>query len=97
MSTYIKVNGKEYQVVVTRKARNNAALNFIDNICFVLEASERQLVEDRVISIRNAVFDYDMLVLLSSETGDAVIIGFTDIYMSHRIDIDFSLDTAAIA
>jgi len=90
-STYIKINGKEYDVIVSRKARNNAALNFFDNICFVLEASEHQLVEDKVFSIRNAAFGYDMLVLLSSETDDAIIIGFADIEDYHRIDIDFNL------
>lgn len=89
--TYVKVNGKDYSLVISKKARNNAAYNFIDNLCFVLEALD--FIElDKVYSVRNSAFDYDCLILLASDTEDAVILDFNDINERRKIDIDFSTD-----
>lgn len=88
---YIKVKGKSMPVIFTRRAKEAAALNFLENILFVIETCG-SLLEDRVMSIRNRAFDYDMLVLLSTETDEIVVLGFSDINERHKIDIDFSLD-----
>ena len=57
---------------------------------YVLEEIGDMLEEDKIMSVRNLAFDYDMLILVSSETGDVVVLGFSDVNMRHRIDIDFS-------
>lgn len=96
-SAYVRILGMERELVFSRKARNNAVLNFADNIVYVLEEIGDMLEEDKIMSVRNSAFDYDMLILVSSETGDVVVLGFSDVNMRHRIDIDFSaLQTKAL-
>lgn len=89
-SAYVRVTGKERELVFSRKAKNNAALNFADNIVYVLEEIGDMLREDEIMSVRNSAFDYDMLILVSSETGDVVVLDFRDVNMGRRVDIDFS-------
>jgi len=91
MSTYVRICESSYPLVVTRRARNNAALNFLDNIRFVLEASEKNIQNDKPLWLRNSAFDYDLRLLLSSETEEMVLLDFSDIEASRNIDIDFSL------
>lgn len=91
MNTYIKINGKSLPVIFTRRARNNAALNFKANIIFVLETIE-SLVEDKKIIIRNPAYDYDITVLVSSETEEIIILNFEDIDERRQaVDIVFDL------
>lgn len=89
-SAYVKILKKERELVFSRKAKNNAALNFADNIVYVLEEIGDLLREDEIMSVRNSAFDYDMLILVSSETGDVVVLDFRDVNMGRRVDIDFS-------
>jgi len=90
-STYVKICESNYPLFVTRKARNNAALNFLDNICFVLEANEKRIQKDKPLWLRNSAFDYDLRLLFSSETEELVLLDFTDVEERRRVDIDFSL------
>jgi hypothetical protein len=90
-NTYIKINGKSLPVIFTRKSRENAVLNFQDNVLFVLETIE-SLVEDQKVIIRNPTFDYDLTVLVSSTTEEVVILNFTDINEKQKPDIVFSLN-----
>lgn len=90
-NTYIKINGKSLPVIFTRKSRENAVLNFQDNVLFVLETIE-SLVEDQKVIIRNPAFDYDLTVLVSSTTEEVVILNFTDINEKQEPDIVFSLN-----
>jgi hypothetical protein len=90
-NTYIKINGKSLPVIFTRKSRENAVLNFQDNVLFVLETIE-SLVEDQKVIIRNPAFDYDLTVLVSSTTEEVVILNFTDINEKQKPDIVFSLN-----
>lgn len=87
-NTYIKINGKSLPVIFTRKSRENAVLNFQDNVLFVLETIE-SLVEDQKVIIRNPAFDYDLTVLVSSETEEAVVLNFEDINERRQADIVF--------
>lgn len=89
-NTYIKINGKSLPVIFTRKSRENAVLNFQDNVLFVLEAIE-SLAEDRKIIIRNPAFDYDLTVLVSSETEEVVVLNFEDINERRQANIVFEL------
>lgn len=91
-NTYIKVNNKSLPVVFTRKAKDNGALNFMDNILFVLETCGSLLVEDKVMGVRNSAFDYDLLVLLSSDTNEIVLLDFRECHENHKVDIDFDLE-----
>lgn len=93
-STYIRINNRSMPVVFTRRARENAALNFVDNILFVLETVE-SLVEDKKTVIRNLAFDYDLVVLVSSETEEIVLLNFLDISEKRQPDIVFSLSAIA--
>jgi hypothetical protein len=90
-NTYIKINGKSLPVIFTRKSRENAVLNFQDNVLFVLETIE-SLVKDQKVIIRNPAFDYDLTVLVSSTTEEVVILNFTDINEKQKPDIVFSLN-----
>ena len=87
-NTYIKINGKSLPVIFTRKSRENAVLNFQDNVLFVLETIE-SLVEDQKVIIRNPAFDYDLTVLVSSETEEVVVLNFEDINERRQADIVF--------
>lgn len=91
---YIKFNKKSMPVVFTRRARENAALNFVDNILFVLETVE-SLIEDKKVVIRNPAYDYDLTVLVSSETEEIVVLNFEDIIEERRADIVFELSLIA--
>lgn len=90
-STYVRICDSSYPLVITRRARNNAAVNFLDNICFALEASERNIQKDKPIWLRNAAFEYDLKVLLSSETEEIVLLDFSDISEERNIALNFSL------
>jgi hypothetical protein len=92
-NTYVKINGKSMPVVFTRRARENAVLNFQDNVLFVLEACGDSLIEDKVLLIRNYGFDYDLKVLISSDTEEIVVLDFKDINERIVPDIDFSLES----
>lgn len=87
---YIRLNNKSMPVVFTRQAREHAVLNFQNNVLFVLETVE-SLVEDRKVIIRNPAFDYDLTVLVSSETEEVVVLNFEDINEKREADIIFSL------
>jgi hypothetical protein len=91
-NTYIRFNGKSMPVVFTRRAKENAVLNFQDNVLFVLETIE-SLVEDQKVIIRNPAFDYDITVLVSSETEDVVVLNFEDINERRKPNIVFELDS----
>lgn len=88
---YINFNKKNMPVIFTRRARKNAALNFKANILFVLETIEPLVVEDKKIIVRNTAFDYDLTVLVSSETEEIVVLNFEDINEKREADIIFSL------
>lgn len=90
-STYVRICESSYPLFVTRKARNNAALNFLDNIRFVLETSERKIQKDKPLWLRNAAFDYDLRILLSTETEEMVLLDFSDISEERDVTINFSL------
>ena len=92
LNTYIKVNNKSLPVIFTRKSRSKGALNFMDNILFVLETCGSLLVEDKVMGVRNSAFDYDLLVLLSSDTNEIVLLDFRECHENHKVDIDFDLE-----
>ena len=87
-NTYIRFNNRSMPVVFTRRAREG--LNFIDNVLFVLETIE-SLIEDQKVIIRNPAFDYDLSVLVSSETEEIVVLNFEDINEKREADIIFSL------
>lgn len=91
ISTYVKICENNYPLCVTRRARDKAALNFLDNICFVLEESERKIQKDKPLWLRNAAFDYDLRLLLSSETEEMVLLDFSDIIEERDVAINFSL------
>lgn len=91
-NTYIRLNNKSMPVVFTRKSRENAVLNFQDNVLFILETIE-SLVEDQKVIIRNPAFDYDLTVLVSSETEEIVVLNFEDINERRKADIIFELDS----
>jgi len=93
-NTYIKINGKSLPVIFTRKSRENAVLNFQDNVLFVLETIE-SLVEDQKVIIRNPAFDYDLTVLVSSKTEEVVVLNFEDIIEERQADIVFELSLIA--
>lgn len=95
LNTYIKVNGKSLPVVFTKKSRNKGALNFMDNILFVLEEVGSCLKEDTIMGVRNQAFGYDLLVLLATDTEELVLLDFEDIDERHRVDIDFELSMIA--
>ena len=87
-NTYIRINNRSMPVVFTRKSRENAVLNFQNNILFVLETIE-SLVEDQKVIIRNPAYDYDLTVLASSETEEVVVLNFEDINERRQADIVF--------
>lgn len=91
---YIRINNRSMPVVFTRRSKENAVLNFKDNILFVLEAIEH-LVEDQKVIIRNPAYDYDLTVLVSSETEEIVVLNFEDIIEERRADIVFELSLIA--
>ena len=91
LNTYIKVNNKSLPVIFTRKSRSKGALNFMDNILFVLEEIGSSLKEDTIMGVRNQAFGYDLLVLLASDTDELVLLDFEDIDENHKVDIDFQL------
>ncbi len=87
---YIRFNDKSMPVVFTRRSRENAVLNFKDNILFVLETIE-SLIENQRVIIRNPAYDYDLTVLVSSVTEEVVVLNFEDINKKREADIVFSL------
>lgn len=89
-NTYIRFNNKSMPVVFTRKSREHAVLNYVSNVLFVLETIE-SLVEDQKVIIRNPAFDYDLTVLVSSETEEVVVLNFEDINERRQADIVFEL------
>lgn len=95
LNTYIKVNNKSLPVIFTRKSRSKGALNFMNNILFVLEEIGSSLKEDTIMGVRNQAFGYDLLVLLASDTNELVLLDFEDIDENHKVDIDFQLSMIA--
>lgn len=95
LNTYIKVDNKSLPVIFTRKSRSKGALNFMNNILFVLEEIGSSLKEDTIIGVRNQAFGYDLLVLLASDTNELVLLDFEDIDENHKVDIDFQLSMIA--
>lgn len=95
LNTYIKVDNKSLPVIFTRKSRSKGALNFMDNILFVLEEIGSSLKEDTIMGVRNQAFGYDLLVLLASDTNELVLLDFEDIDENHKVDIDFQLSMIA--
>lgn len=95
LNTYIKVNNKSLPVIFTRKSRSKGALNFMNNILFVLEEIGSSLKEDTIMGVRNQAFGYDLLVLLASDTDELVLLDFEDIDENHKVDIDFQLSMIA--
>lgn len=92
---YIRINNRSMPVVFTRQARKHAVLNFADNVLFVLETIESLLVEDKKVIVRNPAYDYDLTVLVSSETEEIVVLNFEDINEKREADIIFSLSAFA--
>lgn len=93
-NTYIRINNRSMPVVFTRQAKKHAVLNFADNVLFVLETIE-SLIENQKVIIRNPAYDYDLTVLVSSETEEIVVLNFEDINEKREADIIFSLSAFA--
>ena len=91
---YIRINNRSMPVVFTRKSREHAVLNFADNVLFVLETIE-SLIENQRVIIRNPAYEYDLTVLVSSETEEVVVLNFEDINEKREADIIFSLSASA--
>lgn len=79
-----------YQVVFTRRARENAVLNFKENLLFVLDTLVDRLPANKIIGIRNEGFEYDILVLKDDITKDLVVLSFEEIHPRHQVDILFT-------
>lgn len=90
MMGYIRLNSKDFGLVVSRKAKENGCLTFIDNIRYVVDEIKEQLIPGRPMSVRNEGFCYDLLLLRDDEAEEVVVLSFGEIYPRRKVDINFS-------